>query len=100
MHFFFVLSLGFIVVPQIIDNNLANNNITDEKNETDPNAQEVIVSLITGQGWIENTTLFYGQYGFPANETLQNLNEYSMSQAYFYANFIIFVGTLLYISVT
>ena len=92
-----MLSLGFIVVPQIIDNNLANNN---SPNETDPNVQDVIVSVITGQGWIENTTLFYGQYGFPANETLQNLNEYSMSQAYFYANFIIFVGTLLYISVT
>ena len=96
---FFVPSLGFIVVPQIIDNNLANNNITNENNETDPNVQEVIVSMITGQGWIENTTLFYGQYGFP-NEKLQNLNDYSMEGAYFYTNGIIFIGTLLYISVT
>ena len=94
-----MLSLGFIVVPQIIDNNLANNNITYDNNETNPNVQEVIVSVITGQGWIENTTLFYGQYGFP-NEKLQNLNYYSMREAYFYTNGIIFIGTLLYISVT
>ena len=91
---FFILSLGFIVVPQIIDYNLGNN-----KGEN-PNFKDVVVSLITGQGWIDkNTTMFYGQYGFP-NETLQIPNDYSMSGAYFYTNLIIFVGTLLYISVT
>ena len=89
-----MLSLGFIVVPQIIGNNLGNS-----KGEN-PNFIDVVESLITGQGWIdENTTMFYGQYGFP-NETLHIPNDYSMSGAYFYTNLIIFVGTLLYISVT
>ena len=87
-------SLGFIVVPQIIDNNLGSN-----KGEN-PSFIDVVESLITGQGWIDkNTTMFYGQYGFP-NETLHIPNNYSMSGAYFYTNLIIFVGTLLYISVT
>ena len=95
MYFkFLMLSLGFIVVPQIIGNNLGNS-----KGEN-PKFMDVVESLITGQGWIdENTTMFYGQYGFP-NETLQIPNDYSMSGAYFYTNLIIFVGTLLYISVT
>ena len=78
-------------MPQIIETLRQSSHDVKQDNSANITFQDII----TGQGWIEETIMFYGHYE-PFNVT----QGYSMKKAYFYTNFIIFLGSFLFISVT
>ena len=94
---YILFSCGFIVVPQILEDELlkdSNDNKTSS-NSSSPSLQD----FITGQGWLNDTIMFYGHYR-KSNQAESIFNTYSIQKAYFFTNCIIFLATFLYILVT
>ncbi|KAJ6638862.1 Transmembrane channel-like protein 5, partial [Pseudolycoriella hygida] len=84
-----IVSLGFIVLPQILFNSYTgnNNNITMFN----------VADLFTAQGFLKQSILFYGSY---SNITINLIgNNYNVPYAYFMTMILLYVFTFAIISV-
>lgn len=82
----FVMTFGLIALPaslQVRDGSSAGRNCTfvSQANKSGSGAAEQILDFMTGQGWITNTVMFYGNYP-PHDVTLPGGRTYRLPLAY------------------
>ncbi|XP_067641714.1 transmembrane channel-like protein 7 [Eurosta solidaginis] len=96
----------FIIFPQLLYNIVApevqgHNNTTlvvQQKSSQAKSARGFIVNLLTGEGWLQNSLMFYSGYSNVTFRLHPNLNTYSLPHAYFMTMLVLYLLIFIVIS--